>query len=82
MQKLNLEELLSSALPSRIYTATLSDEGRILKQWYVIMYDSTLHKIHRYNTLNYFNINWMVGEPVQLDLNHIFAEYTPYPYND
>lgn len=81
---ISLQELLETAEEQAIYHAVLKDTNNLhAKEWYVTMYNGVLYTAYDLQCCEYRrNISpdskWLIGNPVQFDLEHIFAEYTIY----
>lgn len=84
---ISLQELLETAEEYAIYHAVLKDTNNLqAKEWYITMHNGELCTVYSLDVLDYCkhvldistNIKWLIGSPVQLDLDHIFAEYTIY----
>lgn len=84
---MNLQELLESAENSIVHHAVLKGTNNLqMKEWYVAMYNGELCTVYDLQCCEYRrnifswdrDAKWLIGSPVQLDLNHVFAEYTIY----
>lgn len=81
---ISLQELLETAEEQTVYHAVLKDTNNLqAKEWYVTMYNGVLCTAYDLQCCEYYNnifqdSKWLIGNPVQLDLEHLFAEYNIY----
>lgn len=84
---ISLQELLETAEELVIYHAVLKDTSNLqAKEWYVTMHNGGLCTAYDLQSCEYYRntfnwdkeAKWLIGSPVELDLDHIFAEYSIY----